>query len=449
MKISFHKNTTTEASITIKIRETDYQARAARRIKEYSKKASIKGFRPGNVPGALIQQMYGRSILMEEVNTMLAESLAQYLKENAIHALGEPMPVLEKIEAIDWEHQRDFEFEYIIGMPGTFSCELSKDIQVTAYKIGHVAEQTVDDLIDQLRKTYGRVEAVTKSAIDDVIHGELRYPAQNFKVHTEIAVGEVAEKVRKIFTDLSPKDEITFDVQQVFEGVAKLPGITEKMYETMLRLGGPAKFIVQKIHRLSPAVVEQQFFDKVLGKEVTSSEQDFKKKLQARILKNKQQKADLFLEQSIQTILLKKTAIDLPDDFLKGWLQQENNTVPKEQIEMYYQQYAEELRWRLLVAALSKEHSLQVTHEEVVDEVRHRLQATFDGSEAVQQLSESNMAQLIQNFLQKNNGKNYSKVHESVYASKLINFIKDQINIVTQEVSVEEFDNLALGQNFL
>ncbi len=444
MKISFHKKNATEASIVIKIEEADYQARVAKRIKEYSKKASIKGFRPGNVPSALLQQMYGRSILMEEVNTMLPESLAQYLKENAIHVLGEPMPVREKIEAIDWEHQRDFELEYMIGMAGEFSCELSKDIVVTAYKISHVAEQTVDDLVEQLRKTHGRVEVVTKSATDDVIHGELRYPAQNFKTQTEIAVGEVAEKARKIFTDLSPKDEITFDAQQVFEKVEKLPGVTKKMYETMLRLGGPAIFTVGKIHRLSPAVVEQEFFDKVLRPEVASSEQDFKQKLQVRILQNKQQEADFFLEQSIQAILLKKTAIVLPDDFLKGWLQEKNNTVPKEQIEIYYQQYAKELQWHLFVAVLSKEHSLQVTHEEVAEEVQHRLQATFDGREVVEQLPENNMAQLIQNFLQKNHGKNYREVHESVHARKLINFIKDQIKMVVQEVSVEEFDNLVL-----
>jgi trigger factor len=443
VKISFHRSNTTEASIIIKIEETDYQARVAKRIKEYSKKTSIKGFRPGNVPGALIQQIYGRSVLMEEVNAMFTESLAHYLKENEIHALGEPIPVPEKMKAIDWEHQRDFELEYTIGMAGAFSCELSKDIEVTAYKIGHVAEQTVNDLVEQLRKTYAKVEVVTKSATGDVIHGELRYPAQNFKIQTEIAVGEVAEKVRKIFTDLSPKDEITFDIQQVFGEVAKLPGVTEKMYAAMLRLGGPATLKVEQIRRLSPAVVEQEFFDKVLIQEVASSEQDFKKKLRARILQKKQEEADFLLEQSIQATLLKKIVIALPDDFLKGWLQEKNNTVPKEQIEMYYQQYAKELQWHLLVAALSKEHGLQVTYKEVVDEVQHRLQATFDGGEVVQQLLENNREQLIQNFLQKNNGENYIKVNESVHERKLINFIKDQIKIVTKEVSVEEFDNLA------
>jgi trigger factor len=443
LEISFHQKNPTEASITIKIEEPDYQARVARKIKAYSKKANIKGFRPGSVPDTLIQQMYGRSILIEEVNTLLGESLAQYLKENEICALGEPVPVLEKIEAIDWEHQRDFELEYIVGMAGTFYCELSKNIQVTAYKISHVAEQTVGDLVEQLRKTYGGVEVVDKSTADDVIHGELRYAAQDFKTRTRIAVGEVAEKVREMFTDLSTKDEITFDVKQVFKEAVKLPGVTESMRSTMLRLGGAAEFTVEQVHRLSPAVLEQEFFDKVLGEGVARSEQEFREKLQTRLLQNKQEEADFRLEQSIQTILLKKTAIALPDNFLKDWLQAKNNKVPKAQIEMYYHQYAKELQWNLVVAALSKEHNLQVTQEEVVNEVQHRLQASLGSNETVQQ-SEKNMTQLIQNFLQKNNSENYRKVHESVHARKLINVIKDQLTILTQEVSVEEFDKLAL-----
>jgi trigger factor len=440
LEISFHQKNATEASLTLKIGEPDYRARVASRIREYSKKANVKGFRPGNVPNTLIQQMYGRSILVEEVNTLLGESLVQYLKENEIHALAEPMPVLEKFEAIDWEHQRDFELEYVIGMAGPFSCEFSKDIEVTAYKISHVAAQTVDDLVEQLCQTYGRVEVATKSAANDVIHGELCYPAQDFKLQTKIAVREeLVEKVRKIFIDLSPKDKITFDIKEVLEEAVSLPGVTESMYSTMLKSGGAAEFTVAQVHRLSPAVLEQEFFDKVLGEGVARSEQEFRKELQTRLLRKKQEEANFRLEASIQAILLKEVAIALPDNFLKNWLQEKNNTVPREQIEMYYRPYAKELQWDLLVAALSKEHHLQVTQEEVVSEVQHRLQASLGSNEAAQQ-SDKDMAQLVQNFLQQDNGKNYKKVHESVHTRKLINFIKTQITILTQEVSVEAFD---------
>jgi trigger factor len=443
VQISFHKKNPIEASIIIKIEKADYQARVASKVEEYRKKATIKGFRPGSVPGTLIQQMYGRAILVEEVNTLLAESLEQYLKDNKIHALGEPMPVSEKNESIDWEHQHDFELEYIVGMPGTFACEFSKQVEVTAYKISHLAAKTVDNLVEQLCRTYGQAETVSKSATNDVIHGELRYPAQNFKTQTQIVVGEVMGKDHNVFADLSPRDAITFEVKQIFEEGMKLPGITKAMYETMRELGGLVEFTVEKIHRYTSAVLEQGFFDKVLGPEVARSEQEFRKELNDRLLRRKQQEADLFFEQSMQTILLQEADIALPDDFLRNWLQEKNSTVPKEQIAMYYPQYAKELQWSLLMAALSQKHNLQVTHEEVVGEVRDQLHATVDSSEVTQQLSEKNMAQLIQKFLQENNGEHYRKVYEKVHAHKCINFIKNQITILVQEISVEEFDKLA------
>ena len=444
MQISFHKKNPTEASITIKMQKADYQARVAKRIKAYSKKTSLKGFRPGSVPASLIQQMYGRSILMDEVNKLLSEALVQYLQENEVPVLGEPMPVLDKMEALDWAHQQDFEFEYTIGMAGEFTCELSKQLQVTEYKITSVAKQTVHDLVAQLRKTHGKLEVVAKSAAHDVIHGELHYPAQDFKVPTKITVEEVAKEGRAVFIALSPKDKITFDVKHVLQKDTKLPGVTDKMHEAMLSLGGQAVFTVEQIHRLSPAALEQALFDKVLGQAMAQSEQDFREKLQARLMQNKQQEADSHLARSIQTALLKEAAIALPDDFLKRWLQKKSNKVPEEQIEAYYQQYAKELQWALLIEKLTKEHNLQVTREEVVEEVQQRFQAALGSSEVPQQLPAQNIAQLTQNFLEENNGKNYRQMYENVQARKLINFVKDQITIVTQEVSAEEFDKLAL-----
>lgn len=444
MQISFRRNNTTEASITIRIEETDYQARVSRRIKEHSKKANIKGFRPGSVPGAVIQQRYGRSILIEEVNALLAESLAQYLKEHEIHALGEPMPVLEQLEAIDWEHQRDFELAYAIGMAGPFSCDLSKDLKVTAHRLTRVAEQTVDNLVEQLRKAHGETAVVGKSAADDVIHGVLHYPKQDFTVKTTIPIGELAEKARKIFVSLSPQDDVSFDVKQVFKKPVKLPAVTEEMYATMLKRGGSATFTVEKIYRRLPAAITQALFDKVLGQKVACNEQDFRTKLKARLLQHKQQEADFRLEQSIQAALSSKAAIALPDNFMKAWLQ-ERNKIPKEQIETYYVQYAKALRWRLLVEALSRKHGLEATDEEVVAEVRDRLQATLSYDKVAQPPSKEHIEMMVQNFLKEHDGAHYRKVYDSVHMRKVINFIKDHITIVVQEASVEAFDALVLA----
>ncbi|MCU0317801.1 MAG: hypothetical protein MUC61_00440 [Amoebophilaceae bacterium] len=443
MQVSFYKKSDTEASISIKIEEVDYKSRVASRIREYSKKASIKGFRPGSVPTSLIQQMYGHAILIEEVNALLVESLEKYLRENEIHALGEPIPVSEKNKAINWAQQRDFEFAYTIGTAGTFSCHLSKHIQVTAYKVSHVAAQTVDDLVRQMRKIHGQVESVAQSASSDVIHGELCYPVQDLKIQAQIVIEKVVEGIRDTFIGLSPNEEVTFDLRQAIQVVTALTGITEEMRDIMLRLGGVAKFTVEKIHRQSLAPLEQGLFDKVLGPEVANSERAFRQELQIRLLQYKQQKADDLLDRSIQAILLQEIAIALPDDLLQSWLLKNNDTVSEDQIGLYYQQYARDLRWSLLAAALSKEYGLQVTQEEVVDEIRRRLQTTFANTEGAQQPTSDDIAQLTQNFLQAENGKHYKRVYADVHARKLMDCIKDQITMVTQEVSAETLDTLA------
>ena len=150
----------------------------------------------------------------------------------------------------------------------------------------------------------------------------------------------------------------------------------------------------------------------------------------------------------MRVAILEKSNIPLPDHFLMDWLQKKNGAASRDQIEMYYQQYAKELRWALLVAAIDQKYHLQVTHEEVVREVRDQLEGTAESNEVVRQLSEEHMEQLIQKFLRENSEKNYRQVYEKVHAQKCINFMKDQITVLVREISVEQFDQPASEQLF-
>lgn len=447
MKISFEQKIKTEASITIKIEEADYQERVAKKIKEYTKKAQLQGFRPGKVPPAVIQQMYGHAILVDEVNHLLGESVTKYLQENEINALGEPIPSQEKMELIDWEHQKDFEFEYTIGMAGPFSSELSKKTQVAHYKINGVAQKTINDLIEQLRKTYGTVEAADKSDTHDVVQGTLYYPAQDLAAQVKITIEELAPQVRERFVGLASQDKVTFEVQEVIQSKKKFPEVTQQMHEAMLEGGGQVEFTVQQVDRTIPAVVDQVFFDKLLGEGVAQSEAALMEKLEARFIESKQQEADSQLDKTIQTTLLENAAIVLPDELLKKGLQEQNPNVPSEQINTYYQQqYTKELQWGLLVAKISKAHQLEVTHDEVVEEVGRRFRAALGSDEPSQQLTDQAIAQLTQNFLQENKGQNYKQLSEALHSQKLLTLIKEHITVAPKEVSAEEFDKIVLEE---
>ena len=116
MEIQLEKNSSSEALIKINLKESDYQSKFKEKLKSYSKQANIKGFRPGKVPISLIEKMYGKSIMVEEINKMLVDSLKKYIKENDIKIIGDPLPNNDKANEIDWDTQKEFDFEYNIGL---------------------------------------------------------------------------------------------------------------------------------------------------------------------------------------------------------------------------------------------------------------------------------------------------------------------------------------------
>ena len=172
MDITLDKKTTNEALIKITLKEADYQPKVEQKVREYSKQAQIKGFRKGKVPTGLVKKMYGKSILVDEINHLLSHSVNDYIKEQKLAILGEPIPNVEKSNQIDWDTQKEFEFEYDIGLVNDFSYDLSKKQKVTSYKI-KVDDKSIEDEVEQLRKNYGdqlNPEAVEK---DDLLQGEI------------------------------------------------------------------------------------------------------------------------------------------------------------------------------------------------------------------------------------------------------------------------------------
>lgn len=437
MNITLHKKSPVEATITIQVNEADYQPHVEKKIREHSKKAYIKGFRPGRIPPSLIKRMYGRTILIETINTYLAKSLQTYLQEHNIPTLGAPLPEPGSAEDIDWANQRAFEFKYNIGLVEEFNATLSKQLVVTAYKIDRISDKTITDIIKDLREEHGEVRKVTKSEVGDVLYGKLSLPQGGFRVKTQFSTKSMEEEEQKIFTGLHVQDKITVDIKALLQQGIQPVGLTDEVIEEMLQLGNQFEFTIEQIQRSIPAELNQQFFKDILGEDTPKSIAAFQEQLRVYVMLSKQKEADLFLERSIQKALLKSIKINLPGDFLKRWLQKKHAAASREEVEECYQRYAPDLQWQIIAAKLSKEHDLQVTHKEVIDEAKQHLQAL--GQAPAEELD-----QLVQNFLRGDKGNNYRRAYEELSAKKLMNLIKDKITIVTHEISSEEFDKLTL-----
>lgn len=154
MEITLDKHSANQASIKITLNEADYQPKVDAKLKDYAKKAAVRGFRPGKAPVSMVKNIYGTSILVDEINAILGESLNTYLKEQTFRILGEPLPVEKADNSIDWKTQKEFDFEYKIGFVESVQVALDKNTKGTKYTI-KVDDKLVNETIENLKSQYG------------------------------------------------------------------------------------------------------------------------------------------------------------------------------------------------------------------------------------------------------------------------------------------------------
>src|ERR1700742_4064009 len=156
MDITQEKIDNLNSIVTIKIKAGDYQARVDKAIRDQAKKAKIPGFRPGMVPPAHIKKMYGKSILVDEINNLLSDSLNNYINEQQLEVLGQPLPKMDDSKEYNWDFADNFEFNYEVGLAPDFNIDFSSKDKVTQYVI-KADKGTLEDRIKNIRKSYGKM----------------------------------------------------------------------------------------------------------------------------------------------------------------------------------------------------------------------------------------------------------------------------------------------------
>lgn len=442
MNITLEKKDATNASLKVKLEESDYRPKVGEKLKEYSRKAVVKGFRPGKVPATLIQKMYGKGILVDEINNLLIKSVNDYIKENKLNLVGEPLPNVEKSSDIDWDTQKEFEFSYSLGLAPEFSVDLSEQFKVSAYEI-KLDDKEVNETIENLRKQYHRHEHPETSAEEDSLKGELKGKAGDFSAQSSIDIPKVSTEAQAQFIGLSKGSQVTFDLQKAFTDAATLAKVTGLPEEEAAALSGEFEFTVEQITRHTPAPLDQEFFERILGKDAVTTEEEFVAKVREIISENYQRESEALLQRNIQDSLIDQHAFELPDEFLKRWLIASNEgKVTEEQVANEYDAYARELRWNLIKNKIAEENDIKVEHEDVMDKTKTLIRQQFgfpEGDEAM----EGTVNSFADNFLKAEKGKNYMNIFNQVFADKVIELVKNKITIEKKPVDVEEFKKVA------
>ncbi|WP_304517772.1 trigger factor [Cecembia rubra] len=439
MEITLDKHSANQASVKIKLIEADYQPKVDSKLKDYAKKANIRGFRPGKAPVSMVKRMYGTTLLVDEINNILSTSLNDYLKNQTFRILGDPLPVIEDADKIDWNTQKEFEFQYKIGFVENVEVKLDNNIDATLYSID-MDEKEVENTINNLRSQYGKMINPEISEENDFLYGDLKSADGSFEKTFSLPLSKVDSKSLKKFIGLKKGDTVEFEIKKAIkEDAATVIGVTE---EELDKLSGKVTFTVQNINRTELANLNQEFFDKLFGEGQVDSEESLKNKVREIMAENYNKELKVFSDEKIKDQLVAKTNLVLPEEFLKEWLLKANDgKVTAEQVEKEYPIYAKQLSWTIISNEIAKNNEIQAEHEDVIEKTKEMIREQFASSGLSTQL-EASMDMFVDNYLKGNEGQNYMQMLTSVQNDKVLAFVKEKAKVKEEKISVDKFQDL-------
>ncbi len=443
MNITLDKQSATEGLIKIQLNATDYQPKVDSKLKDYARKANIKGFRQGKVPTGVIQKMYGKSILVEEVNHLVSHSVSDYIRDQKLKILGDPMPNQEKAFTIDWETQKDFEFEFQIGLVEDFQVDLSSNVTVNAHLI-EVDQKTIDETLEDLKTRFGNVTNLEVSEAECSLHGEISLVGAEEKKGSHISIDTVAMNEQHKFIGLKIGDEVEFDVEKTFEEKSAIAQALNIADEDAVNAKGTYTFKITSISKAEPAAIGQELFDKVFGPEAVKNEEEFIEKIKSTIGENYGRETDHLLDHEIQHYYVDHTPISLPENFLKSWLKTTSNgQITDDIIEKEFKSYRDTVKWDLIKKKITEEKEIKVEDGEVLENAKRFITDQFGGPAIAAQLGDS-LNEMARNFLvgKDKKGENYLKIYNQLHQAKILTVIKGSITLAEKKVGLDEFKKI-------
>lgn len=439
MEITLDKHSANQASIKITLNEADYQPKVDAKLKDYAKKATIKGFRPGKAPISMVKGLYGVSILVDEINAILGESLNTYLKEQTFRILGEPLPVEKKDNSIDWKTQKGFDFEYKIGFVDGVEVAVDNSTKGTKYSI-LVDEKLVDETIENLKSQYGNSTNPEVSEAGDNIYGDLKATEGEFTKTLSLPTAKISKKLAAKFVGLGKDAVVEFQAKDVKKDEwSEAFGLTD---EEAAEATGAFTFEVKNINRTEAAELNQEFFDKIFGPDAVASEEEFKTKVKDTLQDSYNRESKVFTEEELKKVLVDQAKLDLPEAFLKEWLLKANQgKVTEADVENEYPLYANQLTWSLISNQIAKDNSIQAEHADVVEKTKEMIRGQFASSGLGSQM-EASMDMFVDNYLKGNEGQNYMNMLTSVQNDKVLAFVQEKIDLTEKTISIDEFKEL-------
>lgn len=446
MKVDYVKIDDVNGEITVTLEEQDYADKVKKQLKEIAKNHTEPGFRPGKVPAGLIQKKYGTAVKYDIINKEVGNAVFDYIKENNLHVLGNPVPQ----QGDDFDiNAKDFALKFKVGIAPEFETKVNKDLTVPYYTI-KVSDEMVNNQDEQLTRRFGKQEPgeeVDATALVKGVMAELDENGQPKEDGIVVENGIVApqyfksEEQRNLFLGKKVGDVVKFNPSATCDGnpteMSSMLNIDKSDVEAHK---GDFNFDIKEIIVLKPAEHNQEFFDMVFGADKIHSEEEYfeelKKIIAAGLANDSEYRFTIDARKAIQDAI---GTLQLPAEILKDFLKNQNEALNDENIDEEYTRLIPELEWELEKEAIAAQLDIKVDENDLMNTARHIAQSQF-AQYGMNSVPAETLDRYAADILKDEKAR--GQIYNQTVDSKLFNGIRATVTLDNKEVNVEEFNDL-------
>ena len=422
------------AVVKIDIVAEDYQEKVNKLLTDYRKKADIPGFRKGQVPMGMIKKQHGRSILMDEVNKLLQQSLNNYLANQKLEILGNPLPRLQ--ETFNWDAET-LSFEFELGLIPEFTVALKSKKKVTEYKI-IATEELLDEEMKNIQLRYGKVSSLEEAIANANVTGTFVNDAKEINKKGTFLVSDLnGKKNEKKLIGAKVGAVIALDTKKLFKDAHRLEHLLGVTQEEIHDLDITVSFTVEEITETTPADLDKELFDKLFTDGSVSNATELRNKIKEDAENQFKQQGDQQLLNAVTEHLVENTKFDLPAAFLKKWLATAGEKpLTADEATAEFNKSEKSLRYQLIEGKIMKENNIKIDHAELGTYAKGfiRTQMAQFGN---MNPEEKELNEIAGRVLQ--NKEEAQKLQAQLISQKLLTFYKENMSFKTKELSYQEF----------
>ena len=436
------------AIIKISIEKSDYEKTVGETLKEYRKKSSVPGFRPGRAPLGLIKKRFGKAVLIDEVNKMLSQNLTKYVMEENLNILGEPLGNKEQQKKIDWDKDENFEFVFDIALAPEIDVTLNKNDKINYYTI-KVSDEMIDNQIKMITSQMGqnvKTDEVNENSLlrgnftelnDEGIEKEEGICPEGVLIAVDIIKDE---EIKKQFTGKHQGEEVIFNPVTAFDSrkeAGRLLYITE---DEANQLDSIFKYEITEILEYKEAELNEELYKKIFGDDTeVKTEKDLRNKIKDEIAYNLLANSDRKFALNAREALIEKVNPELPEKFLKRWLKETKEDISDEQIEKDFPEFMKDLQWQLIKNSIAKKNELKAEDNEVLQFAKELAYKQYS-QYGMPNVPEEELESFAKMVLEKPEEK--EKIYNKILEDKVVKHIKDNITLKNKKVTQDEFQEM-------